>query len=93
VAELLRGGARRLNNDGNRALLRIVAVDGNGDALALLIHPQDDKLAGLGLFGDQRRLDLVQRHGGPQGLFSYDLIHFGSFFPNLRIFRSAQPDA
>ena len=47
------------DDDGDGALFRVVGVDGNGDAFALFVHPEDDELSRLGLLGDQRGLDLV----------------------------------
>ena len=81
MAELLRGGAHRLDDDGDGTLLGVVGIDGDGDALALLVHPQDDELSRLGLLGDQRGLDLVQGDGGAQSLFSDDLVHMLPSFP------------
>ena len=82
VAELLGGGAHGLDNDGNGALFAVIVVDGDGDALAVFIHPQDDELAGLCLPGNHRSLDLIQDHGGFQRFFGHDAIHGRSFFPN-----------
>ena len=80
VGKLLRGSTDGLDNDGNSALLGVIIVDGDGDTLAVGIHAQDNELAGLGLLGNQRGLDLVESNGGAQGLFSYDTIHiFPSF--------------
>ena len=82
VAELLGGGAHGLDDDGNGALFTVIVVDGNGNALAVFIHPQDDELAGLCLPGNHRSLDLIQDHGGFQRFFGHDAIHGRSFFPN-----------
>ena len=82
VAELLGGGAHGLDDDGNGALFTVIVVDGDGDALAVFIHPQDDELAGLCLPGNHRSLDLIQDHGGFQRFFGHDAIHGRSFFPN-----------
>ena len=81
VAELLGGGAHGLDNDGDSALLAVIVMDGDGDTLAIFIHPQDDELAGLCLFGNHRSLDLIQDHGGFQRFFGHDAIHGRSFFP------------
>lgn len=53
VAEFHSGGANRLNNDGDGALFGIIGVDGDGDTLAVFIRPQDDKLTGLSIFGNE----------------------------------------
>ena len=82
AGQLLGGGAHGLDNNGDGALLGIVVVDGDGDALAVLIHAEDDELARLGLLCDQGRLDLVQGHCGTEGLFSHDAIHTIPSFPN-----------
>ena len=81
VAELFGGGAHGLDNDGDSALLAVIVMDGDGDTLAVFIHPQDDELAGLCLFGNHRSLDLIQDHGGFQRFFGHDAIHGRSFFP------------
>ena len=82
VAELHSGSANRLNNDGDGALFGIIGVDGDGDTLAVFIRPQDDKLTGLSLFGNEGRFDLIESYGGPQCLFSHDSVHIGvSSFP------------
>ena len=82
VAQLHRGGTHSLHNDGDRALFGVIGVDGNGDALAVFIRPQDDKLTGLSLFGNEGRFDLIESYGGPQCLFSHDSVHIGvSSFP------------
>ena len=67
--------ADNLENDGDSALLTVKTGDGQRDALAILIHTQDDELTGLSLLGDQGSLDLQQGDGGVQGLFRYDAIH------------------
>ena len=83
VGELFRGGAHRLDNDGDGAFFRVIGVDGNGDPLALFVHPEDDELSRLGLLGDQRSLDLIQGDGGAKGFFSNNFVHSASFLPNL----------
>ena len=85
AAQLFRGGAHGLDDDGDGALLRVIVVDRYGDSLAVLIHAQDDELARLGLLGDQGCLDLIQGDGGTEGLFSHDTIHSVPSFPNDRI--------
>ena len=87
MGQLFGGGAHGLDDDGNGALLGIVVINGDGDALTVLIHTQDDELARLGLLGDQGRLDLVQRDCGTEGLFSDDAIHTIPSFPNDEIKR------
>ena len=75
VSELFGGGADRLYDDGDGALLPIVVVDGDGDSFTVFIDAQDDKLAGLGLLRYHRRLDLVESHGGLERFFFHDAIH------------------
>ena len=75
------GGADDLDDDADGALLTIIIVDGQGDALAVLIHAQDDELAGLGLLGDHGSFDLKENDGRVERLFFYDTIHKSSFFP------------
>ena len=95
AAQLFRGGAHGLDDDGDGALLRVIVVDRYGDSLAVLIHAQDDELARLGLLGDQGCLDLIQGDGGTEGLFSHDTIHSVPSFPNDRIlvFAAMYPSA
>ena len=83
MAELFRRRAHGLDDDGDGALFRVVGVDGNGDAFALFVHPEDDELSRLGLLGDQRSLDLIQGDGGAKGFFSNNFVHSASFLPNL----------
>ena len=69
----------------------IVTVDRNGDTLAILIRTQNDELAGLGLFGNEGRLDLIESHSGSQCLFSYDSVHTPpSFLSASKKFRQAE---
>ena len=75
VSELFGGGADRLYDDGDGALLPIVVVDGDGDSFTVFIDAQDDKLTGLGLLRYHRRLDLVESHGGLERFFFHDAIH------------------
>ena len=75
MSELFGGGADRLHDDGNGALLTVEVVDGDGDAFTVFIDAQDDELAGLGLLGHHRRLDLVEGHGGLECFFLHDAIH------------------
>ena len=75
MAELFRRRAHGLDDDGDGALFRVVGVDGNGDAFALFVHPEDDELSRLGLLGDQRGLNLIQGDGGAQSLLSDDHVN------------------
>ena len=75
MSELFGGGADRLHDDGNGALLTVEVVDGDGDAFTVFIDAQDDELAGLGLLCHHRRLDLVEGHGGLERFFLHDAIH------------------
>ena len=49
--------ADALDDDRDRPLLRVGIGDGQRDALAVGVQPEDDELAGLPLPGDARRLD------------------------------------
>ena len=56
--------AHDLKNDGDSACLAVKPGDGQGDAFGILLRTDDDKLAGLRLFGDERRMDPELGHGG-----------------------------
>ena len=75
VAQLLGSGAHRLNDDGNGALLAVIVMDRNGDTLTILIHAQNDELAGLRLLGHHGCLDLIEDHSGFQRFLFHDAIH------------------
>ena len=75
VAELLGGSAHGLDDNGHSALLAVVVVDGDGDALADLVHTQDDELPRLRLLRHHGGLDLIEDHGGLQRFFSDDTVH------------------
>ena len=80
VVELFGGGPHHLIDDGDGAPLPVEIGDGQGDPLPLLVHPEDDELAGLGLPGHGGGLDLHQGHGGVEHPFFHDPIHsFSSF--------------
>ncbi len=80
TVQLLRRGTHNLDNDADSALLAVVIMDRQGDALAVLIHPKDDELAGLGLLCDHGGFNLKQHDGGLERLFSHDSKHsFPSF--------------
>ena len=51
-------------DDGHGARLTVKAGDGQGDAFGVLLRADNDKLAGLRLFGDERRMDPELGHGG-----------------------------
>ena len=59
LLELFRGSTYSLDNDGDSSLVRVIVIDGNRNPLSLFVHPQNDELAGLGLLGNQRGLDLI----------------------------------
>ena len=82
VAELFRGGAHGLHDDGHGALFPIIVVDGDGDTLAVFIHTQDDELTRLRLPGHHGRLDLIQDHGRLQGCFRNNAVHMISSLPH-----------
>ena len=69
------GLAHLLEDDGDGAFLRVGAGDGQGNAFAGLVHPQDDELPGLGLAGDEGRLDIHPGDGGIEGAFMDNGIH------------------
>ena len=56
--------ADNLEDDGDSARLTVKPGDGQGDALGVLLCADNDKLAGLRLFGDERRMDPELGHGG-----------------------------
>ena len=58
--------ADNLENDGHGASLTVKAGDGQGDALGVLLCADNDKLAGLCLLGNERRMDPEFGHGGVQ---------------------------
>ena len=80
IAQQLGGQTHLLEDDGDGALLPVVVADGQGDALPVLIHPQNDKLARLGLLGDEGSLHLQQGDAGVENLFSYNFKHFFNLF-------------
>ena len=55
-----------LKNDGNGAGFAVKSGDGQGDALGIFLGADNDKLPGLGLFGNQRRVDPQLGHSGVQ---------------------------
>ena len=64
--ELHRTGAHDLEDDRHGAGLAVKACDGQGDSLGILLRADDDELAGLRLFGDERRMDPELGYGGVQ---------------------------
>ena len=84
VVHLLGGGAHDLGDDADRALLRVIVMDGQGDPLAVLIHTEDDELARLRLLGHQGSLDLKEDHRGLQGFLSHNAKH--PFFTSFQQF-------
>ena len=61
------GGAYQLEYDGNGTGFAVIAGDGEGDAFSLLVHTEDDKLAGLGAAGYQGGLHDHPGDGGVEG--------------------------
>ena len=55
-----------LENDGDSAGLTVKAGNGQGDTLGVLLSTDNDKLAGLCLLGNERRMDPEFGHGGVQ---------------------------
>ena len=58
--------ADNLENDGNGAGFAVKPGDGQGDALGVLLCADNDKLAGLCLLGNERRMDAKFGYGGVQ---------------------------
>ena len=80
VAELFGRSADRLHDDRHSALFAVEIMDGDGDALTVLVDAQDDELAGFGLLCHHRCFDLVEDHGGLERFFFHDAIHEDSPF-------------
>ena len=80
--EHFRGAAGRLNHDGNGALFPVIARDGDGNAFALLIQTEDDKLTRLRMARDQGRFNLKQANGLciVEKSFGYYFIHFSTSY-------------
>lgn len=75
--------ADNLEDDGHSTLFTVEIRDGQRDAFPGFVHAQDDELAGLRLFGDERRFNFHKRHGGVEDLLLNDAVHFRpSFFKN-----------
>ena len=55
-----------LENDRNGAGFAVKPGDGQGDALGVLLCADNDKLAGLCLLGNERRMDAKFGYGGVQ---------------------------
>ena len=72
------GAACSLDHDGDGALLTVVACNGDRGTLALLVKTEDEELAGLRMFRNQRSFDLEQADGLclVQKSFSYYFEHF-----------------
>ena len=75
AVQLHRGAADDLEDDVHSALFAVVVMDGDGDALTVLVDTQNDELAGLSLFRHHRRLNLVEDHSGLERFFFHDAIH------------------
>ena len=58
--------ADNLENDRNGAGFAVKPGDGQGDALGVLLCADNDKLAGLCLLGNERRMDAKFGYGGFQ---------------------------
>ncbi len=74
-AQGLGGEAHLLENDGNGALLPVIAGNGQGDPLAHLVDAENDELTGLGLPGNEGGFDVHEGDGGIQLFLANDLIH------------------
>ena len=55
-----------LKDDGHSACFTVKPGDGQGDALGVLLCADNDKLAGLCLLGNERRMDAKFGYGGVQ---------------------------
>lgn len=75
IIELKSGRADDLEDDPYGACGAVVAGDGEGDTLALLIDAEDNELTGLSLCGDERSLDIHHGDSGIEGLFADYFIH------------------
>ena len=73
--QCLGGEAHLLEDDGNGALLPVIAGDGQGNTLTLFINAEDDELTGLGLLGNEGGFDVHEGDGGVQLFFANDFIH------------------
>ena len=62
--QLHRTCAHDLKDDRNGASFAVKSGDSQGDALGILLRTDNDELAGLRLFGDERRMDPELGHGG-----------------------------
>ena len=78
--------ADNLENDRNGAGFAAKPGDGQGDALPLFIHAQNDELPRFGFSRDERRLHFHERDGWIEFFFSNDLIH--TFMPHTGYFVS-----
>ena len=58
--------ADNLENDRNGAGFAVKSGDGQGDAFGVLLCADNDKLAGLCLFGNKRGMDAEFGYGGVQ---------------------------
>ena len=58
--------AHDLKDDGHGAGFAVKSGDGQGDALGVLLCADNDKLAGLCLLGNERRMDAKFGYGGVQ---------------------------
>ena len=56
--------ADNLKDDGDGARFAVKPGDRQGDALGILLCADNDKLAGLRLFGDERRMNPKLGYGG-----------------------------
>ena len=79
----LGGGADDLEDDLDGALSGIGSGHGQRNALAFLIDPENDELAGLGLPGHHRGQDLHLGHGGVQFFFADDLVHVNTLLRGI----------
>lgn len=62
-------------NNGHRPLFAVVIRDGEGNALALVVHAQNDELPGPGLLRDERRIDHHQGDRRVQRFLVDNTIH------------------
>ena len=86
--KLLGGIAHLLENNGDGALLAVIARDGQRHALSLFINAENNELPGLRLPRNQRGLNLHQRDRFIQHALFYDRIHARTPFLSAAVSRN-----
>ena len=88
AVQLHGGAAYDLKNNRNGAGLTVITGHGKGNTLAVLKGTNNDKLAGLCLFGNQRGMNDHPGHGGVERRFFGDGKHL-TISPFLKRTRKA----